>query len=58
MTLIVRSALEKDKSSGSGVLELIGEGAVFSLMDYVNLMFHGDIREYLRNTTDYHPFDC
>ena len=30
--------LEKDKSSGSGVLELIGEGAVFSLMDYVNLM--------------------
>ena len=27
-------------------------------MDYVNLMFHGDIREYLRNTTDYHPFDC
>lgn len=24
---------------------------------YVNLLLHGDIREYLRNTTDYHPLD-
>ena len=26
-------------------------------VDYVNLLLHGDIREYLRNTTDYHPLD-
>jgi beta-lactamase class A len=30
--------LESDKSIGSGILELIGEGAVFSLMDYAMLM--------------------
>ena len=23
-------------------------------VDYANLLLHGDIREYLRNTTDYH----
>ena len=26
-------------------------------MDYVNLLLHGDIREYLNNVTDYHPLD-
>ena len=26
-------------------------------MDYVNLLLHGDIREYLRNVTEYHPFE-
>ena len=26
-------------------------------MDYVNLLLHGDIREYLKNVTDYHPFE-
>lgn len=26
-------------------------------VDCVNLLLHGDIREYLRNTTDYHPLD-
>ena len=26
-------------------------------VDYVNLLLHGDIREYLRNVTDYHPLD-
>ena len=26
-------------------------------VDYVNLLLNGDIREYLRNTTDYHPFE-
>ena len=26
-------------------------------MDYVNLLFHGNIREYLNNVTDYHPLD-
>ena len=25
--------------------------------DYVNLLLHGDIREYLRNVTEYHPFE-
>ncbi len=25
--------------------------------DYVNLLLHGDMREYLDNTTDYHPLD-
>ena len=24
---------------------------------YVNLLLHGDIREYLRNVTEYHPFE-
>ena len=26
-------------------------------MDYVNLLLHGDVREYLRNVTDYHPYE-
>lgn len=26
-------------------------------MDYVNLPLHGDIREYLKNVTEYRPFD-
>ncbi len=26
-------------------------------MDYVNLLLHGDMREYLDNATDYHPLD-
>lgn len=25
--------------------------------DYVNLLLHGDVREYLRNVTQYHPFE-
>lgn len=26
-------------------------------MDYVNLLLHGDIQEYLKNVTEYRPFD-
>ena len=26
-------------------------------VDYVNLLLHVDVREYLRNTTDYHPLE-
>lgn len=26
-------------------------------VDYVNLLLHGDIREYLRNVTEYHSFE-
>ena len=26
-------------------------------VDYVNLLLNGDIREYLRNVTEYHPFE-
>ena len=26
-------------------------------VDYVNLLLHRDVREYLRNTTDYHPLE-
>ncbi len=26
-------------------------------MDYVNLLLHGNIREYLKNVTGYRPFD-
>ena len=26
-------------------------------VDYVNLLFHGDVREYLRSVTEYHPFE-
>lgn len=26
-------------------------------MNYVNLLLHRDIREYLKNVTEYHPFD-
>lgn len=26
-------------------------------IDYVNLLLHGDIREYLKNVTEYHPFE-
>ena len=25
--------------------------------DYVNLLLHGDVYEYLRNVTEYHPFE-
>lgn len=25
--------------------------------DYVNRLLHGDVREYLRNLTEYHPFE-
>ena len=25
--------------------------------DYVNLLLHGDVREYLRTVTEYRPFD-
>ena len=28
-----------------------------ALVDYVNLLLHGDIREYLKNVTEYHPLD-
>ena len=26
-------------------------------VDYASLLLHGDIREYLRNVTEYHPFE-
>lgn len=26
-------------------------------VDYVNLLLHGDVREYLRNVTEYYPFN-
>ena len=26
-------------------------------VDYVNLLLHGDVREYLKNVTEYHPFE-
>ena len=26
-------------------------------VDYVNLLLNGDIREYLKNVTEYHPLD-
>lgn len=26
-------------------------------VDYVKLLLHGDIREYLKNVTEYHPFE-
>ena len=26
-------------------------------VDYVNLLLHGNIREYLWNVTDYHPYE-
>ena len=26
-------------------------------VDYVNLLLHGDIREYLKNVTEYYPFE-
>ena len=26
-------------------------------VDYVNLLLHGDIREYLKNVTEYRPLD-
>ena len=26
-------------------------------VDYVNLLLHGDVREYLKIVTEYHPFE-
>lgn len=26
-------------------------------VDYVNLLLHGDMREYLKSVTEYYPFD-
>ena len=39
---------------GSSELEWLVHNA---LVDYVNLLLHGDVREYLRNVTQYHPFE-
>ena len=38
----------------SSELEWLGDNAP---VDYVNLMLHGDVCEYLRNVTEYHPFE-
>ena len=38
----------------SSELEWLGDHAP---VDYVNLLLHGDVREYLRNVTEYHPFE-
>ena len=26
-------------------------------VDYINLVLNGDVKEYLKNVTEYHPFD-
>ena len=26
-------------------------------VEYVNLLLHGDVQEYLKNVTEYHPFE-
>ena len=38
----------------SSELEWLGDNAP---VDYVNLLLHGDVREYLRNVTEYYSFD-
>lgn len=38
----------------SSELEWLGYNAP---VDYVNLLLHGDVREYLRNVTEYYSFD-
>ena len=38
----------------SSELEWLGDHAP---VDYVNLLLHGDVREYLKNVTEYHPFE-
>ena len=30
---------------------------IIQYFSWLNLLLHGDIREYLRNVTEYHPFE-
>ena len=49
----VETALDADTWQRSELDWLIYNAPI----DYVNLLLHGDIREYLKNVTDYHPLD-
>ena len=52
-TLEVEDAAANDMYQRSELDWLVYNAPV----DYVNLLLHGDIREYLRNVTEYHPFE-
>lgn len=49
----VESEVARNMYATSGLDWLVYNAPV----DYVNLLLHGDIREHLKNVTEYHPFD-
>ena len=50
---LVEAEVARNKCESSELGWLVYNAPV----DYVNLLLHGDIREYLRNVTEYHPFE-
>ena len=50
---LVEAEVERNMYESSELEWLVYNAPV----DYVNLLLHGDVREYLRNVTEYHPFE-
>ena len=50
---LVEAEVARDMYESSELEWLVYKAPV----DYVNLLLHGDVREYLKNVTVYHPFE-
>ena len=50
---VVEAEVARDMYESSELEWLVYKAPV----DYVNLLLHGDVREYLKNVTEYHPFE-
>lgn len=50
---LVETEVARNMYDGSELEWLVYNAPV----DYVNLLLHGDMCEYLRNVTEYHPFE-
>ena len=50
---LVEAEVARDMYESSELEWLVYKAPV----DYVNLLLHGDVREYLKNVTEYHPFE-
>ena len=50
---LVEAEVARDMYESSELEWLVYKAPV----DYVNLLLHGDVWEYLKNETEYHPFE-
>ena len=50
---LVEAEVARDMYESSELEWLVYKAPV----DYVNLLLHGDVREYLKNVTEHHPFE-
>lgn len=50
---LVEAEVARDMYESSELEWLVYKAPV----DYVNLLLHGDVREYLKNVTEYHSFE-